>query len=262
MDQDKKLSTDLTPKEIDTVSFFSKDEVFISAFKKTEKLASATYMVTSLLSENEPMKWSLRKKVGDLLSFILAYKDTPKSVNNDFVYNAKTKVLELVSLLEVSMLGGLVSKMNYSILKQEYLNLIGILSPNINSEEESFSPTLSKTFFNEQPSELSPSHLKQIGTLGTFSPANTERTIPKISQRHIKDTRIGSINEAPKSNRQEVILNLIKRKGEITIKDASILIKDCSEKTIQRELIALIEKGIIQKKGERRWSKYSFIPNV
>jgi DeoR/GlpR family transcriptional regulator of sugar metabolism len=35
------------------------------------------------------------------------------------------------------------------------------------------------------------------------------------------------------------------------------VIKDVSEKTIQRELISLIEAGIILKTGERRWSRYS-----
>ena len=41
------------------------------------------------------------------------------------------------------------------------------------------------------------------------------------------------------------------------IKDVSPLIKGCSEKTIQRELLSMVKSGILKKEGEKRWSKYS-----
>ena len=41
------------------------------------------------------------------------------------------------------------------------------------------------------------------------------------------------------------------------IKDLTPVIKGCSEKTIQRELATLVDKGIVNKEGERRWSVYS-----
>jgi len=43
---------------------------------------------------------------------------------------------------------------------------------------------------------------------------------------------------------------------KLTIKDFTKNIKDCSEKTIQRELLAMVAKGVLKKEGERRWSKY------
>jgi hypothetical protein len=59
-----------------------------------------------------------------------------------------------------------------------------------------------------------------------------------------------------KNERQQVILSIIKEIGESSIKDISDNIKDCSEKTIQRELNTLIYDGVLKKIGERRWSKY------
>jgi predicted HTH transcriptional regulator len=56
--------------------------------------------------------------------------------------------------------------------------------------------------------------------------------------------------------RRERILSIIKDKGEATIKDVSSVITDCSEKTIQRELMSLISEGVLVKEGERRWSIY------
>jgi predicted HTH transcriptional regulator len=64
-------------------------------------------------------------------------------------------------------------------------------------------------------------------------------------------------HDANRSNRQNMILGLLRKKGDLTIKDISIVIKDCSEKTIQRELIAFISSGLVKRAGERRWSRYS-----
>ncbi len=64
----------------------------------------------------------------------------------------------------------------------------------------------------------------------------------------------GGVAVAPRRAR---ILTVIKDKGEVTIKDIADIVTDVSEKTIQRELIDLIKDGVIVRKGERRWSRYS-----
>ncbi len=60
-------------------------------------------------------------------------------------------------------------------------------------------------------------------------------------------------------DRRGNVLNVIRDKGEATIKDIVEVISDCSEKTIQRELINLIKDNIIVREGERRWSKYKLV---
>jgi hypothetical protein len=59
-----------------------------------------------------------------------------------------------------------------------------------------------------------------------------------------------------KTNRRNLILNTIKKKGGVMIKDLVPIVRGCSEKTIQRELALLISSGVIKKEGERRWSIY------
>lgn len=58
------------------------------------------------------------------------------------------------------------------------------------------------------------------------------------------------------SDRSAVILELVRKKKSLSIKDIAAVITDCSEKTIQRELALLIEQGLVRKVGERRWSVY------
>ncbi len=64
---------------------------------------------------------------------------------------------------------------------------------------------------------------------------------------------------APQLGRRERVLAILRDKGEATIKDIMAFITDCSEKTIQRELITLIKDNIVQREGERRWSKYKLV---
>jgi len=59
------------------------------------------------------------------------------------------------------------------------------------------------------------------------------------------------------SDRRERIKTILEAKGEATIKDISEIVTDCSEKTIQRELNAMISENVVKRQGERRWSKYS-----
>lgn len=256
MEIDKKFSTDLVQKNPDFISFFEKDADFILAYKKTEKLASAIYIVTNHFSENEPIKWTIRKKATGLLSFMLDYKDITESIRVNFIYEVKAKVLELVSLLEVSSKAGLVSGMNFSVLKQEFLNLIDILNISKSATENPLQGVILKAFSDASGDESS--NLKDYNK--TYNARVGLSTRQDLSFRNQKDIScISEQNSLKRSNRQEIILGLLRKKKEITIKDAALVIKDCSDKTIQRELNSFISKGILKRVGVRRWSKYSLI---
>ncbi len=238
MDNNQIIESNQDSKSIENTMFFGTGSDFIFICKKTEKLASAIYLVTNLLSDNEPIKWSLRKKVSELLSFIITYKDIRQSELPNFFHSVKTKVLEIVSLLEVSLSAGLISKMNFSIIKDEFNNLLDLF--NTTSKTDYSNEIIPKKFFENTEN-------------------NSNIYISKnISNDSIKDTVSLKDSTVFKSNnRQSIILGLLKKKKDLTIKDISLVIRDVSEKTIQRELISLIEAGIIVKNGERRWSKYS-----
>jgi hypothetical protein len=77
------------------------------------------------------------------------------------------------------------------------------------------------------------------------------------SQFHLKDIKDTSrMSDKTQSERMSLILSFIQKNKRASIKDIAAVIKGCSEKTIQRELGALIEQGLVRKIGERRWSVY------
>jgi len=62
---------------------------------------------------------------------------------------------------------------------------------------------------------------------------------------------------AERSSRKETIMAVLKEKGPSYIKDISTVIRDVSEKTIQRELQNLVSDGRVERSGERRWTTYA-----
>ena len=138
MEQENRVSTNLNTNSIDPISFFGEDANFVFVYKKTEKLVSAVYMVTNLFSENEPTKWTLRKKAGDLMSFILNYKDINESSCGDFIYNVKTRILELVSLLEISSFGGFKLCISTPVLANSVINSVSRFSAAVNLSRRLF----------------------------------------------------------------------------------------------------------------------------
>ena len=260
MEADKKISTEVAPKSPDSVSFIDTDGNFTFTYKKTEKLASGVYLVTSLLSDNEPLKWHLRRKAGDFLSFIFSYKDIPSSGMADFSHEVQAKVLELVSLLEISSIGGLISNMNFSILKQEYVSLIDTFNSFSSVPKDTYQPSIPRAFFDVPKNQLS-SQIERDTTYAGNPIFPTGESKMSFTGTKSVDS-VGAVKDNFKrTTRQNTILSLLRKKKELTIKDISDVIKNCSEKTIQRELISFIEAGVVKRIGERRWSKYSLVSN-
>jgi hypothetical protein len=65
--------------------------------------------------------------------------------------------------------------------------------------------------------------------------------------------------DVAKNKRREEIVAVLKTKGEVTIKDISQQVSKCGEKTIQRELVDMLQNGQIKRTGDRRWSRYSLV---
>ena len=86
---------------------------------------------------------------------------------------------------------------------------------------------------------------------------HTVQPLQKTSGAPLASTRqLGSATMRHKDRRAR-ILALLQKQERVSIKDVVREITDCSEKTIQRELAALVAQGVLKKEGERRWSTYT-----
>ena len=59
------------------------------------------------------------------------------------------------------------------------------------------------------------------------------------------------------SERRDILLSALKTKGPSSVGElVGVFESQVSEKTVQRELNAMVEAGVVKKDGEKRWRRY------
>jgi len=223
------------------LGFFSAEDYLVFVFKKIEKITSAIYLVSGLLKDEEPMKWELRDRGIDLISSSFEASSSIPGDKNAVIQSIFSVALETISILNVAKVSHLISEMNHALLVREIDNIVNLLRERLVQNAESAGYILSESFFKTPT----------LYSSGFRSDSKKENS-------QISDMTKGKTDtDIKKSQRQEQIVNILQGQPDLTIKDFSKVIKNCSEKTIQRELLELVQKGVIKKEGERRWSRYS-----
>lgn len=154
-------------------------------------------------------------------------------------------IFSLLSRVRLATTTGYISKENSPILLKEYEQLAERFSLSVHP-----SPFTSIQDFSVP--EIDPP--QEVGAAPRLS-HNEQRPIEQNLNKgqnngHLKDVSKGQ------TPRLQKILQFVRANPNSSIKDIASTIKDCGEKTIQRELSVLIEQGLIKKVGERRWSVY------
>lgn len=231
-------------------NIFEKDIRRVFIYKKTERLAKALHLIAPAFSESA----SLRNRIDAIAIGLVDAAVLPPG-------NARTalarELLALSSVLSIARTGGLLSPMNAELISREAQILLQEIAdyeePRVFLDE---APTLSgiaKSALKRDASAHAAHH--QSEALAPLPTPRVQRVASPVRKGQIKDS--GKEPTGAIKDRREAVLSVIRNKGSVSIKDISTLIRGVSEKTIQRELGALIESGLVSKQGERRWSTYS-----
>src|SRR3989338_8745465 len=262
--------------------------------RKAEKLTTALYLVTDILSDREPMKWKTREVGVEVLSDITVAATISSSEKMSMLRVVLKKIEKLISFLDVATSTHLVSEMNASMLRKEYCALKDGVEMEWNRMQERSKTMLSERFF-EVPQQTQGDSLALEGvslvtpptTIQQFTPATTQRKgdslmmqqpplvsprapntpTPQPARSYMQPRLVISDRDViarprpdvTRDDRRKIILALIKQKPAITVGDIAKSIPGISEKTIQRELLSMVIEGTLVKRGERRWSTYSLI---
>ncbi|MDE2040822.1 MAG: hypothetical protein KGI59_00315 [Patescibacteria group bacterium] len=239
-----------------SLGFFAVEEYLIYIFKKTEKITAALYLVSGLLKDDEPIKWELRDRGIDLLSSSFTASSSLPGDKNAVIQSLFTAALETLSLLNVARISNLISVMNHRLLVREIDLIVGMLRDRLAQSAEKAGYVLSESFFRTPDLFSSGFRAEKPSDKKDGSRSHSHEHEETTGMKSPEASGIVSL-QAKKVGRQETILNVLRGQSNLTIKDFSNVIKDCSEKTIQRELIDLVNRGLVKKEGERRWSRYS-----
>lgn len=214
----------------------SKIELSFKDNSKGQKIAAALYLVSAHLSDTDMIKVTLRKYAVALLE-------------SDTFEHKRTLATNISELLSVAVLARLISEKNASILVLELRHFASLGQ----SEGDAVTEVLREHF--GQPSighYTAPLTIKKSPSYTATSIGHTQSVAKKIGD----STPKASTTSNTKNTRQEQILSFINDRKSAAIKDIATLFPDVSEKTIQRELGALVASGHITKRGQKRWSVY------
>ncbi len=234
-----------------------KNNKLLTITRKSEKLTTAVYLITDFFDSRESLRWELRARALSFLSFTDALFHKGKDEREITKDTPRALIEEILLFLGLARNVSLVSSMNFSILKEEYQILLSIILAEMRQRMDLNDFEFPERFFAasqesrprmESDAKDKPLHIEE-------SIKDTDIGHARLSQDYI--TAYGeNVARYKKDIRRETIVKMLRAKGEITVKDISYLMSGVSEKTIQRELIAMVDEGILAKEGERRWSKY------
>lgn len=280
---------------------------------KTNKLITALYMVTDIMDKEEPLRNKLRVLGSEMISDIhIIHHGHSGSHDGHISEKTANKISEILSFLDIASTVGMISEMNFNILKKEFIGLklslqenfgqglsIAELFPTLDEEviesipekenkylsiTKSIPPT--RNVDKAEPTRIGVqkgstllnalSKISMSDSKAKMSDKNSEGRTSKDTVRHdsaeskIKVVHQTSQNDFDvlKKNRREEILKIVKENklahpasGGATISDIRLAAKGvlaaCGEKTLQRELVSMVKDTLLNKVGEKRWSKYS-----
>lgn len=238
------------------LAVFIKDPKSWYLCKKSEKISKAFFLLTRHLSDEHMLKVRMREKALDLVAKSQRLLSTSRT--SEVAQEIVLEALSLISLSDIALVSELQSERNHTVVVRELENFIEELSTWAREKTASaYIPTslfdMSDIVTINQEKEAS-----QHFNISSVSNVNKTHLVP-TTRPATKKVSSGNNGDQRKGGRQEAIIQAIKAKGEVSIKDLVTVVKGCSEKTIQRELTALVGAGAVSKTGERRWSRYAII---
>lgn len=235
----------------------SSDEAyFTNVFKKTEKLVSVIFYILSHIDKRQKDNIHIEKiRSRALETHELSLKTLSLQSGEVFegLLDFQYQLLGLESTLRIAQAAGIIQDSIIQMLFEQ-LDVIQRYVNNHYTKDQGYSLDIL-----EKVPSLSPG--QQTGTSTPIKKTGT----PSGPRRKRVQIPAGDISTdaylvySHMSDRGERIRTVLEAKPQATIKDIAEVITDVSEKTIQRELNSLIEKGQVVREGERRWSRYSAV---
>lgn len=266
-----------TLKDIEAFSTFpvvgdSSEKVYL--YLKAQRLLIALYLITNHIKDIEPIKIEVRKSAVIITDIVSKLNRTSEVDRTELIGVLGESVFTTISLLETLMRVGLVSADNGAVIKRELVFLVRFAEGHIfGNENQGF---VNQDVFNIPPvrdrfevkrsageSFRKNSNKKVVGDQTSFEGGSFDAGHKKSEEGQGGKTlenegfSIGHIGQSLSEDRISSIVNLLKVRSGLSVKDFSEVIPGVSEKTIQRELAILADKGIVIRAGERRWTRYS-----
>ncbi len=236
----------------------SNDYYFKNIFKKTEKIVSVVFYIvqnSDIDKKSETHSSNLISKAHFAHENALRTLEVKPASAREVLEQFAQSLIGVDSTLRVVTAAGLLTTEVQQVVSDELLTVLRTL----------------QQFMEESIGSTGAGFMASLEVSDDSTPSRRVRSVPRGVSRSVQTATANVVTKAvrppsssstsPPTNadRRTRIQTIIEAKGEATIKDISDIITDISEKTIQRELNAMISDRLIQRHGERRWSRYSLV---
>lgn len=226
------------------------NEYYSNVFKKTERTVSVVFYILSYIERNEQTEFHIKV----MSEKAMQVHEASLASLSLYEYEAREKIFPFQQAL-VALEGAFRIANAARVLNDEVLVLLL-------TEVDLVQRYLRNHFATQLPQSVREYNSLIASPSEPTRPSRLyrENASPRASRVNIPKGDISSDAHMVYSqlvDRSARIKTVLEAKPEATIKDIAEVITDVSEKTIQRELNSLIEKGQVIRQGERRWSKYS-----
>lgn len=204
-------------------------------FKKTERIVSVIFYILNSVPETKKTQShieDIQHAARSVHDGILQSLETRRYAAEDVVRGVAHALITLESKLTVAQVSGVITPSVLSVFKNEIDAVLRGMNRYIGEDSELLFPE---------------------SVTDTQAPVSSPAPARTLAQ----TTRTAQAQPSAQPDRRERIKVILEAKGEASIKDISDIISDVSEKTIQRELNAMIDDNLVKRQGERRWSRYS-----
>ena len=219
---------------------------------RTKKITEALYRITDFFPDEEPLKWILRKEAVGVLNSFLNIEHVPYYERLKESRYCSSIIGKILNLAELASFGSFVAKANFAVLSREYKAILFFIN-GLNHDE--LGPVL-----NTEPSKTDNEILSPSPYFYTNIDKGGETIEPRKSVNYgnlVKSTAGDSGESLRFSGRHDKILSLLKERKEVSVGDIYHCFDGISEKTIQRDLMSLVNQGMLNMSGDKRWRRYT-----
>lgn len=222
-------------------------------FLKSEKIAHVLILLSDTLpGEARGVLTELSRAAENIPQSVVRFAAGEKAANS-----VLAEMLGVLSQLRLAQTHGWIGTENFSILNKEFQQLVEKFS-----ESAQLSPfTSASDFMLPSFGDMQTPALSLDGYQTTLLKGQEIKDSKGQYKRH--SNQVAGLQSAmPKGQEDRLarVLDIVLKNKAVSIKDISNVIRDRSEKTLQRELGVLISRGLVKRVGDRRWSQYVPVP--
>lgn len=222
-------------------------------------LTLALYRVTDFFPHDEVLKRQLREKANEIFGNITEYcarEGSPREL-----LEIAARIQSIKGYLAIGRSMRFVKPINLAVLDREYDMLAGIIDEAQRMPVEKQESDLRQEKLTEwhEFSEISIAKKEPVSEMRASNTGTGSDSwgVP-VEQKNSRVQHNGFVNT---NERQKAILEYLHKteSSYAKIGDLHEFFTNISAKTIQRDLQDLVNKNILRREGEKRWTKYSLI---